>query len=212
MALNKWATLFAILLSLPIILFALLNSLAASFTSNQAAKLEGYDIGDGLYLVLGYPLTGIIYIFTGSGGLRDADGWWALPLLTILFLFQWVIWAQLIVLIGRVIRHMWRCKVPTRPSLHVWPDRIVKADGRRFRLKSSTHNMMGSLSRKRGGLEDAIINQSPQTRSSGADRGHRSPLAPAKPTTILTNEDAFDTSVVIGHENSLLHKKTRFQV
>jgi len=34
----------------------------------------------------------------------------------------------------------------------------------------------------------------------------------AKPTTILINEDAWETRFVIGHENSLLHKKTRFQV
>jgi hypothetical protein len=34
----------------------------------------------------------------------------------------------------------------------------------------------------------------------------------AKPSTVLINEDAFETRFVIGHENSLLHKKTRFQV
>jgi hypothetical protein len=34
----------------------------------------------------------------------------------------------------------------------------------------------------------------------------------AKPSTILINEDAWETRFLIGHENSLLHKKTRFQV
>ncbi len=34
----------------------------------------------------------------------------------------------------------------------------------------------------------------------------------AKPTTILINEDAWETRFIIGHENSLLHKKTRFQI
>lgn len=34
----------------------------------------------------------------------------------------------------------------------------------------------------------------------------------AKPASILINEDAWETRFVIGHENSLLHKKTRFQV
>jgi hypothetical protein len=34
----------------------------------------------------------------------------------------------------------------------------------------------------------------------------------AKPSTVLISEDAFETRFVIGHENSLLHKKTRFQV
>lgn len=150
MALNKWATRFAVLLSFPIVVFALLTSLVATFTTNYAAKIEGYEIGDGLYLRFGYPLTGIIHIFTGSSGLRDADSWWALPLLTILFIFQWVIWAQLIVLIARVFRHLWRCALPTPSSLHVWPDRIVKADGRRFRLKTSTHIMMRSLGHAKG--------------------------------------------------------------
>jgi hypothetical protein len=36
--------------------------------------------------------------------------------------------------------------------------------------------------------------------------------ANAKPTTLLVNEGAWDTRFVIGHENSPLHKKTRFQV
>lgn len=36
--------------------------------------------------------------------------------------------------------------------------------------------------------------------------------ANAKPASILINEDAWETRFVIGHENSLLHKKTRFQV
>lgn len=36
--------------------------------------------------------------------------------------------------------------------------------------------------------------------------------ANAKPVSILINEDAWETHLVIGHENSLLHKKTRFQV
>lgn len=145
MALNKWATRFAILLSTPILLFALLTSLFATFTSNNIARVEGHELGDGLYLLFGYPLTGIIYIFTNSSGLRDVDGWWALPLLTILFIFQWVIWAQLIVLIGRVFRHIWRRALPAPSSLHVWPDRIVKADGRRYRLKTPPRIMMRSL-------------------------------------------------------------------
>lgn len=34
----------------------------------------------------------------------------------------------------------------------------------------------------------------------------------AKPATILINEDAWETLFIIGHENSLLHKKTRFQI
>jgi hypothetical protein len=36
--------------------------------------------------------------------------------------------------------------------------------------------------------------------------------ADAKPTTLLINEGAWETHLVIGHENSLLHRKTRFQL
>jgi hypothetical protein len=34
----------------------------------------------------------------------------------------------------------------------------------------------------------------------------------AKPTNLLMNEGEWETHLVIGHENSLLHKKTRFQL
>jgi hypothetical protein len=34
----------------------------------------------------------------------------------------------------------------------------------------------------------------------------------AKAASVLINEDAWETRFVVGHENSLLHKKTRFQV
>ena len=36
--------------------------------------------------------------------------------------------------------------------------------------------------------------------------------ANAKGTSLLINEAAWETRLVIGHENSLLHKKTRFQI
>lgn len=36
--------------------------------------------------------------------------------------------------------------------------------------------------------------------------------AEAKPSTLLINEGEWVTHLVIGHENSLLHRKTRFQL
>src|SRR5262245_19395252 len=36
--------------------------------------------------------------------------------------------------------------------------------------------------------------------------------ADAKPATLLVNENAWETHFVIGHENSLRHKKTKFQI
>jgi len=36
--------------------------------------------------------------------------------------------------------------------------------------------------------------------------------ANAKPAALLVREAGWDTRFVIGHENSFLHKKTKFQV
>jgi hypothetical protein len=36
--------------------------------------------------------------------------------------------------------------------------------------------------------------------------------AEAKPSTLLINEGEWETHLVIGHENSPLHRKTRFQL
>ena len=146
MALNKWATRVAIALSTPIILFASAITLMATFTNDRTAKVVGYDVADALYLLLGYPLTGIVNILATPSGLQDSDTWWALPLLNTLFVFQWIIWAQMIVLMGRACRLFWHRFVPVQVSPHVWPDRIVKADGRRFRLKTSPRVFLGSLS------------------------------------------------------------------
>ena len=137
MALNKWATRSAILLAAPIILFASFIELVAMLGGDTAAKIDGHEIGDGLYLFLGCPLTRIINIFANPGGLQDSDNWWAVPFLNVLFLLQWIIWAQLIALAGRLFQALWNPFAKTTPSLQsVWPDYVIKADGRRYRLRA----------------------------------------------------------------------------
>jgi len=137
MALNKWATRSAIVVSAPIILFASSIELVAML-SDKAVKIDGYEIGDGLYLFVGYPLTWIINIFANPNGLQDGDNWWAVPLLDVLFLFQWIIWAQLIALALGLFHLLWRPFPKATSSLQsVWPDYVIKADGRRYRLRTS---------------------------------------------------------------------------
>jgi hypothetical protein len=156
MALNKWATRAAILLSAPVILFASFIELTATFSSDMMMKVESYEIGDGLYMVFGWPLTRIVDIFAGPGRLQDSDNWWAIPMFNVLLLFQWIIWAQLIVLIGTVLETLWRPFAKPTPSVRpVWPDYLVKADGRRYRLRTPLRKRtvpqasLGSTERRR---------------------------------------------------------------
>jgi len=158
MGLNKWATRFAIMFSVPIMLLASFIAMVAMLSSSNEMKSDCYDLSDGLYLFFGYPLTRIINIFAHPGGLNDKDNWWALPLLNLLFLLQWIIWAQMIALIGRFLLALSRPFArPALPLQPVWPDRIVKADGRRYRLRTppskleasrlrSLHNQEGTRS------------------------------------------------------------------
>jgi len=70
-----------------------------------------YAIGDFIYW-FGVPLTGLRVIYTKCAGpLHRADHWWAIPVMSGLFLLQWVIWAQLIVTVMNVRRR----KCATQP-------------------------------------------------------------------------------------------------
>jgi hypothetical protein len=142
MALNKWATRFAIMLSVPIMLLASFIALIAILSSTNEVKTDCYNLSHSLYLFFGYPLTRIINIFAVPGGLQDRDSWWALPLLNLLLLSQWIIWAQVIALIGRFLLALSRPFArPAPPLQSVWPDHIVKADGRRYRLRTSQRDV-----------------------------------------------------------------------
>ncbi len=151
MTLSKLATRCAVLLSAPVILLASFIELVATLSTDKVAKIESYEIGDSLYLSLGYPLTWIVNIFSNGGGLKDRDNWWAIPLFNILFLFQWIIWAQLIVLIGRLFQVLWRPFANTTSSLRsVWPNYVIRADGRRYRLRTSASRMVVADPRSSG--------------------------------------------------------------
>ena len=142
MALNKWATRFAITLSVPIMLLASFIALVAILSSSNEMKIDCYDLSNALFLFFGYPITRIVNIFAVPGGLQDRDIWWALPLLNLLLLSQWIIWAQMIALIGRFLLRLSRPFArPAPPLQSVWPDHIVKADGRRYRLRTSQRDV-----------------------------------------------------------------------
>ena len=65
-----------------------------------------YEMGDAIYFYFGAPLTHIIFAFRGSGQLKDSDHWWALPLINLLFIAQWVIWAQALTLVVRLLERL----------------------------------------------------------------------------------------------------------
>ena len=69
-------------------------------------RVELYGCADPLFHYIGGPLTHIVYVFTSDGLLETSDNWWALPLVDSLFVAQWIIWAQLIVLIARLLKRI----------------------------------------------------------------------------------------------------------
>lgn len=107
MRLSKFATRFAVVTSLPFVALASLCELVGTLSSDLMVKDDMYTYGDAIYFYLGYPLPRLLLIFVGHGGLRDADSWWAVPLLDALLIIQWVVWAQLVVLINRMLKYLW---------------------------------------------------------------------------------------------------------
>jgi len=89
---SKRAAAIAFLAALPFVLLASFCWLRGPEDS------EGYFFGDSIYLFLGAPLTLLVRTISP---LEPADDWWAIPLMDFLFFLQWIIWAQLIALVGR---------------------------------------------------------------------------------------------------------------
>jgi hypothetical protein len=136
MALSKRANQLALLVAAPIATIASLMEIVAISSATTVGKLEAYEFADTLYVIFGYPLTRIVLILA-PGGLKDNQNWWGLPLLNALLIFQWMIWFQAVVYVGRGFRRLWRIvdgRFPSPPT--IWPDRIMKADGRRFKLRT----------------------------------------------------------------------------
>lgn len=106
MRLSKFATRFALIYSSPFVALASICEIIASLTSNVIAKDDFYTYGDAIYFYFGYPLPRLLLIFVGQHGLRDGDIWWAVPVLDALFVIQWIIWAQLIALIGGLFKYL----------------------------------------------------------------------------------------------------------
>ncbi len=87
----KNPSIIGLLISLPFVIVASYSWLICPiFTVSH----EAYWFGDQIYK-LGFPLTGIILYFPEYSGrfLTNADNWWALPLIDILFILQWIIWS-----------------------------------------------------------------------------------------------------------------------
>lgn len=99
---HKVAILVSILLSLPVVACASSLWILAGLADNDQVI---YSWGDSLYK-LGAPLTMIVLSFPDYAGryLTSKDDLWAIPLICLLFVVQWLIWGQLLVLIIRGLR------------------------------------------------------------------------------------------------------------
>jgi hypothetical protein len=135
MALSRRANQLALVVAAPLAVVASLMEIVAICSASRFGKLEAHEFADMLYLMLGYPLTWIIFILAPTG-LQGNQDWWGIPLLNALLIFQWMVWFQATVLIGRALKRVWRIiEIPPRSVPTIWPDRITRADGRRFKLR-----------------------------------------------------------------------------
>ena len=101
---HKRLSLVSILCSLPFIICGSSFWIWAGYADDQLI----YSIGDFVYK-LGSPLTLIVINFPDYAGrcLTREDDVWAIPLVSLLFIFQWLIWGQLLAITTRVYR-VWR--------------------------------------------------------------------------------------------------------
>ncbi len=99
----RWkATLVAIVLALPFVLMA--GSMWSAGAKAQEPGYYSYFLG-GLIYLLGSPLTLLIFLFIRFvRPLAAADNQWAIPVMSGLFLLQWIIWAQVIVTVIQFVR------------------------------------------------------------------------------------------------------------
>jgi hypothetical protein len=105
MRLHKRAAIIAFLLAMPFVIAGM-----SAWFEGRAHNYQGpYGIeADQFgYLVfsLGSPLTLIVLKFGAYAGrnLQATDDWWAIPLVIVLFVLQWGVWSQLLVLCTRWI-------------------------------------------------------------------------------------------------------------
>ena len=94
--LHKQLLLVTVALALPFMAWASYLWISAASATIPRMQYETYKLGDLVYK-LGSPLTLIVLNFrayTGRG-LENSDNWWAIPLIDVLFVLQWVIWGQL---------------------------------------------------------------------------------------------------------------------
>jgi len=106
MKLVKQAIRFGLMASLPFIVMASLLEILGTFSHHAMTKDDAYSYGDAIYIYLGYPLPRMVLMLIAPHGLRDVDNWWAVPLLDVLFVVQWIIWAYVIVLITTLVQNL----------------------------------------------------------------------------------------------------------
>lgn len=85
--------------------FVLLAALMWVTESQKSYMGFGYQVGDSIFS-LGAPLTLLQKVYVSHCGyLRASDHWWAIPAMGLLFIAQWIIWAQILVSVVRRFSH-----------------------------------------------------------------------------------------------------------
>lgn len=96
------ATLWGLGLAAPFVVLATLDY--ALPASPRLPAAETYFVGDAIYRILGAPLRLLVHplfqFTTGREFYVYSDHLWILPLYDILYLVQWIIWAQFVRLIA----------------------------------------------------------------------------------------------------------------
>lgn len=108
MVAHKRGAVIAVGLSLPFVGIATYFWLRALGEGIHSARaIETFFVGDFIYS-FGFPLTYIVLILPANVGkvLGPSDYWWAIPAIDALFILQWIIWSQLIILLIRLARRL----------------------------------------------------------------------------------------------------------
>jgi len=92
---RRVATLVAVMISLPFVI-------TAGYWAYKAGTLDTpgyyYSFAAGIVYLLGSPLTLLLFVFIRCvRPLSYSDNWWAIPVMSCLFILQWVLWAQCVV-------------------------------------------------------------------------------------------------------------------
>ena len=106
MSFHKKAALILIICAVPFMFLASWFWVGGQKPSVYSDTL--YNMGDAIFQ-LGFPLTTVFYSFLLNlfgGKFGKENDFWVLPLINFVFVIQWIIWSQLVVLIYKKFKKL----------------------------------------------------------------------------------------------------------